>query len=1092
MVAKRQFEVSGGGRAFIFICAVSFVLYGSLGFAGEQADTSKVARYMVFSLQHISAEQGKKFLAKIGIGTISQLPSANTLLVTAQPAQLTKAAAIVQLVDSDKDYVIRAIYPASEAPNLPDKDKIAAEIGTDISIGTFSNPPRRDAAVKAIIDINNGAVIAVAPADELEEIISAIGRLQEAQLHIADANSQLPSEEQITKQQPPEANKPNDLFDNLLDTLDTLAGTEKETADTVGVEPAEQPEAVSFTPSAKDTVKKPNERPKEPSLAAILERLNTLEAKARAKPQPGPEESAADTEQADETAEADITLQSYEPKPIARGNEMLELDLPEKLEIADLLRLVGEYLNLDYMYDPAEVKGSVTLKLRGPIKVKDLYPLLESVLKFKGLAMTRKGNLVTIVPGSKVLDIDPTLMDDQKSGLEFGDVIVTRIFKLSHIETASAKNLLAEMKLGVNVREIPETRTLIVTGYAYRMVRIEELLAMVDKPGEPRIFRFRQLKYTMAKTLAPMIKTLSEQIGTVSVSIAAPAGPAPLTRRRGESSAAFRARQAREAKARAKKTAKPSPPEPAVYLDADERTNRILMIGFEEQLAVIDELIDTLDVEQRDLRSLRLYEIQHVGAEEVVQKLNELGIISGQTTRQRTSARPTRATKPGKSAKQTTPADSEVKEAPVEEPQVVIIEATNSLLVNATDEQHMQIATIIGYVDTEAEEASIPYVVYPLENQEPKELADTLNQLIQETITEKGKGDKIIKTTQKKIEEDITIIPDEATFSLIVYASKKNQQWVESLIKQLDKRRPQVLLDVTLVQITKDDAFSFDLDMLSGIPNLQYTSGQIPDLSSSIADLLLAPESNRNKFIEMKSKAGAFTGFYGDEKINALLTAMQTKKYGRVMARPKLLVNDNEEGEIKTTDTTYIERKETAWVGTEEPVSTEKVIFEDYSAGITLKIKPHISTGDMLRLEITLNRSGFTEALEGLEKPPNKSDADVTTVVTVPDRSTIILGGMEKIGHSKGGKKIPILGDLPIIGGAFREVTKAGSHDKLYIFVKAHILRPGGELALADLKDVSRENRQTFEKLESEMQTYEIWPGIEPEPMDPLKILEAD
>jgi len=75
--------------------------------------------------------------------------------------------------------------------------------------------------------------------------------------------------------------------------------------------------------------------------------------------------------------------------------------MPPKINIIDLLDLVGKYLNLDYMYDPADItglKGEVTLVLQGPIKIKELYPLAESVLRFKGYVMTRRGNLITIVP----------------------------------------------------------------------------------------------------------------------------------------------------------------------------------------------------------------------------------------------------------------------------------------------------------------------------------------------------------------------------------------------------------------------------------------------------------------------------------------------------------------------------------------------------------------------------------------------------------------------------------------------------------------------------------------------------------------------
>jgi len=90
-------------------------------------------------------------------------------------------------------------------------------------------------------------------------------------------------------------------------------------------------------------------------------------------------------------------------------------------------------------------------------------------------------------------------------------------------------------------------------------------------------------------------------------------------------------------------------------------------------------------------------------------------------------------------------------------------------------------------------------------------VADLLKQLIQET--EKDKEGKIEKVIKK--EEQITIVPDPNTFSLIVYANKKNQEWIENLIKSLDKRRPQVLIDVTLVEITRTDTFEYDLNLVA-------------------------------------------------------------------------------------------------------------------------------------------------------------------------------------------------------------------------------------------------------------------------------------
>jgi type II secretory pathway component GspD/PulD (secretin) len=676
MVAERQYQSLGKAKVFILICAVAVVLSGSCLFAVEQGAAPGAARYRVFPLKHISAEQGKKYLAEAGVGTVSQLPGLDTLLVTAQLQELIKASAILGLVDAEELFYIKAIFPASEVENLPSNEQIAAEVG-DISIGTFSEPPTSAAKTKAIIDVHGNAVIAVAPAEQLKRIISAIERLQSTEAQAlrgsepnksaemdeatSEAEAETATEAELKRIAPSfeptgRADEGDDESDKLFNKLLKSIAEANETkegrmeAEEKAVEQAQQPSqpsAVAPALAAQTAAGVPDA--KEPNKPSVDSKQTEESAfQATEEPQsavPGtpdeghltvepnlPAVGSLDKDAAEKPkSEPSPKRVSYEPKPIAGGNETLQLDLPERLDIIDLVDLVGKYLQLDYMYDETKVRGEVALRLQGPIKIKDLYPLLESVLKFRGFVMTRRGNLVTIAPADEAVGLDPVL-HPEVGEVQFGDVAITRVFKLKHIDTSSAENLLKGMKLGVDISPIAETGTLIITGYAYRMGRIEELLQMVDKPGEPRQFRFRQLKYTMATTLAPKIKTLAEQLGTVSITIAAPAPT--ITRRRGESTAAFRARQQRAAA-----TATAAPGKAEVYLDADERTNRILMIGLEEQLAVVDSLIDSLDVEQQDLRTLRLYDIQHVGAEEVVKKLKELDIIGAGAGRETAGTR---------------------------------------------------------------------------------------------------------------------------------------------------------------------------------------------------------------------------------------------------------------------------------------------------------------------------------------------------------------------------------------------------------------------------------------------------------------------
>ena len=222
---------------------------------------------------------------------------------------------------------------------------------------------------------------------------------------------------------------------------------------------------------------------------------------------------------------------------------------------------------------------------------------------------------------------------------------------------------------------------------------------------------------------------------------------------------------------------------------------------------------------------------------------------------------------------------------------------------------------------------------------------------------------------------------------------------------------------------------------------------------------------------------------------------MAEKNYGRILSKPRLLVNDNAEGTISTTKTTWVARSsETSGTG-DNPVIVESTDFEEFPSGIELIITPHISEGDLLRLEIEMKRSSQASAsdLAADEPPPDKTENDIKTVVTVPDKSTIILGGIIQMTQSKGGSKIPLFGDLPIVGGLFRSIDDSDTQSKLYIFVKADILRPDESTAgLPDLERISKLKQEAFEKAERQFQEYQPWPGLDAEPLDPLRVLESE
>ncbi|MEN6427118.1 MAG: secretin N-terminal domain-containing protein [Phycisphaerales bacterium] len=1153
------------------------LLFGGPLFALEGNPPGALCHKIV-PVNNITPERGRNFLTQLQIGTtVSRLAGTNALVVTGDEVAVQKALAVLDLVDTRIEFDVREVGPAW--PGMASNAQIADAVG-GICIGSFANPPRDKNKMRAIIDVHDGNVVIVAPAIQLQDIRvalelgPAVARERRATANPANAvgtfpipaTAMLESSLNGSPRKPVISKEIQAQLDEMRRQADAIEALRRAN-EQPGENPTSTPMSDNSTPGGDMPEELFDPNGTDPNLPAALQQVGAApDANAPSEDFIEPPAAVLEAEPAaaEPTAEsADIEPQQtvspdsdritepkiepklmsdtaatgaptpmkpsalspaspYEPAEFPNGEEIINLNLPEKLAVIDLLDLAGKHLNLSYLYDPAKVSGEVTLKLngtlKGQMKKKDLYLLLEATLQEKDLVMTRhKGNIIRVMLKSEAVKLDPELVTAAGTSVQAGNAVIQQVFDLKHIDCASAENLIKGMDLAINTTPVTESKKLIITAYAHRMARIEQLLQLVDQPGVPRKYRDRQLRYTMAKPLVEKVKALAEQLENVTVTVGSPeTAQAVPTQMAGESDVAYRTRLAQlrqaqtaaRAAAAARGQAATQETKPGVYLDADERTNRVLMIGEEEQLATVEELVAALDIAQQDLQALQLYRIKHVDAEEVARKLQELGIIrkmpetSSSQRSSQTSSRITSPTTAAARAAQQAAATADAaatagteltEEGLVSEPQVVVVESNNSLLVNGTPEQHAKISSIIEYVDSEMDLEEIPYKIYPLENSSPEHLATILTSLLEESEQQTQDKDGKIETVVTKRQEQVAIVPDPNTYSLIVYASKKNQEWIQSLVKQLDKRRPQVLIDVTLVEVSKTEAFTYDLNLIESIPNLTSTSGVI-DAITTPADLVTA---GRSQFADMQADSGAFTGYYGDKHINALLTAMQSKKYGRVLAKPKILVNDNETGDISTTETTYVKKTSsipytTGTAGTQSDIVTTSVDYQNYDAGIELSITPHISEGDLLRLDITLGRSDFRDAQEA-GAPPDTIGSDLKTAVTVPDGSTIILGGMVKLNQSKGGSKVPILGDLPLVGGLFRNINNSDIESKLYVFVKAEVIRPEEGIAqgMKDLVEISDRNRMAFEKHESEFQGYQDWPGIKPKPVDPPKVLDA-
>jgi general secretion pathway protein D len=1111
----------------LFLLSAMFIADVSAAQSGEQ-NNSQLIRVRIFTLRYISADQAKEYLTSAQIAeTIVAIPNTTAISVAGKPEELVYATVVLKLVDSNETFDVKML-DVEQGKSMPLSAEIDKKLGSGYSVGSLLDGPASGASIKTIAALHKDKLLIISPAGQTakitETVLNSLISPKPVPKAVASANDVNVNDVNAVKS----AVEPNAVAESNLPAI----GSKVEISVNGKTQTEEDKLLAEFMSELTDASKA------EPNTVHLTPQQQAAEiAKRKLEPKPAEQtviaESAAVVKPAEKTQEpaaveqtqvkdenvlltakiddANKSAEANQPKTIIEvkqaaipvidipnGDEELTLNLPEKLEIVSLIDLVGKYLNLNYLYDEAKIQGAVTIKVQGKLKVRQLYDILESVLKFRGFAMSRKGNLVTIVPVAEALDQDPTFSGDIKPG----DVIVTKIFKLKYINTMAAKQLLVGMKLGndLTITPIAETGSLVITEYAVRMQRIEDLLSIVDVPGPPKEFKLRVLKYTLAESLVPKIQALAEQLGTVNVTV-------------GTTSAQSMSPMSR---ARAIRTPVPLPPAPqpgqaqdttanktGVFIDFDKRTNRVLMIGLAAELVAVNQIIDSLDVPQQDLRSIREYEIQYIDIESVVTALKDFGIIDPSTNISSGGNSFTSSSRMRQMQQQqqqqpgminpTMQGNSGAESlSSIDQPQVVVLESTNSLLVNATPEQQLQIARIISYMDREPVQSAIPYHIYRLENQEPEALAEVLNNFIEKTV--KDKEGKIQSTT--KFQEDIVVVPDKNTFSLIVYASKKKQEWIGALITQLDTRRPQVLIDVSLVEITRDDIFNYDLNIVAN------AKGLVTD-NVGVATKALNAAVGGNREAGFVGSTGTINGFYSADKIQALLTMVNTKSYGRILARPKVLVNDNEKGTISTEDTRYITNiSTTALSGSTAGAGAvqSSVAFNPYAAKIQLNITPQISEGNLLRLEIKMERNDFVgdgaiiTLADGTktQSPPNEKKSSVDTIVTVPDGSTIILGGLTKLNQNKAGNKVPLLGDVPVIGALFSSYNKTQHDDKLYIFVKANIIRPEAAEGLSQIKHISHKNRDEFEKDESIFQNYQEIPGIKPPPIDPQKVLERD
>jgi general secretion pathway protein D len=393
------------------------------------------------------------------------------------------------------------------------------------------------------------------------------------------------------------------------------------------------------------------------------------------------------------------------------------------------------------------------------------------------------------------------------------------------------------------------------------------------------------------------------------------------------------------------------------------------------------------------------------------------------------------------------------------EAKILVDPRTNSLLLMAMPEDMPRIKELAARLDVDVIERERNFHIYNLENVDSEELAETLDTFIRDAgrITPSGPGGSSRAQAQGQAapatssgRNDIVIVPDKTTNSLLIAASRSRYEEVLDLIRRLDRRQPQVLIETALIELSGSDVLDLGVELgganlpggfgvtAFGLSTFQDTNSDgIPDVRVPNGSTGTPP-------------AGVTAGILDGDQFNMpiLLQALQTRRDTNVLNVPSVLVNNNGSAKVISKDeqpTTQITA--TGGVGGQ----TQENFNQYVDAGITMQISPTISASRYLRLKISLEVSNFLGSVSG-SIPPPKTTRTIDTTVNVPDGDTMVIGGIvtDNKGHTRA--STPWLGDIPILGFLFRREGDSQNKTTLYFFVTPHIMQ---DRDFADLAEVS-------------------------------------
>ncbi len=468
--------------------------------------------------------------------------------------------------------------------------------------------------------------------------------------------------------------------------------------------------------------------------------------------------------------------------------------------------------------------------------------------------------------------------------------------------------------------------------------------------------------------------------------------------------------------------------------------------------------------------------VLHSDANALAQKLNDiLGVASGSgggggaANAMKSGGRAAAPQQPG--APPIAPSAEDVSGAVPSK--ILVDDRTNTLIVVSSEAGYRRVKALVERLDILLDaEGGAAIRVYRLENALAKELATTLNNALQQGGQNKGSGapapgGRAVQLPQMggpvgdlgaALEGQVRVVNDDPTNSLIVTSSSRDFLAIKDVIRRLDQPRRQVYIEALILEVALNKALDLGTSSHGGLPigDSQSTlalggvqtatlksiqPASLASLTGLVGGLIGSPLANSQQFLGI----GTSIPSYG-----VLFQALATQDNTNVLSTPHVTAIDNEKAEFSVGNNIPYKAGlggaglagaggagGSAAAGL--PIGSFLQNIQREKLTLDLNVTPHISSNDSVRLEIEQN----TKDLSGKdpELGPTWSERKLKTQVVVHDQESVVIGGLIQEREIANVTKVPLLGDIPLLGYLFKYSTKQKKKTNLLILLTPYIIR---------------------------------------------------